>query len=89
MTIAILKIKIMPEQGINKEELEKALKETIEKINGKLNKIEEQEVAFGLKAIIATFVWPESQETSLAEEAIKNISGVSSLDIIDYRRAFG
>lgn len=89
MGIAILKIKIMPEQGSNLEDLKAKIKEKIEKVNGEVNAIEEQEVAFGLKSLIVTIAWPEEQGTEKAEEAVSNIKSVSSLDIIDYRRAFG
>ena len=89
MGTALLQIKIMPEQSADLEKLKQEIKEKIKNVGGTLNKTEEKEVAFGLKALIATIVWPEEQETSLAEKAISEIKGVSSLDIIDYRRAFG
>jgi elongation factor 1-beta len=89
MGTALLKIKVMPEQGVDVEELKKKIEEAIAKINGKVNSFEEEEVAFGLKALIATIVWPEEQETSQAEDTLKGIEGVSSLDVVDYRRAFG
>ncbi|MEM4270812.1 MAG: hypothetical protein QXO70_01810, partial [Candidatus Pacearchaeota archaeon] len=51
--------------------------------------IEEQDIAFGLKAIIVTIAWPEEKNTDIAENKLKEITGVSSTEIIDYRRAIG
>ncbi len=89
MGIAILKIKVMPEQSSDLEQIKKEIKEKIGAVKGKVDSIEEQEVAFGLKALIVTLTWPEEQETEKAEKAIREVKDVSSLDIIDYRRAFG
>ena len=86
-----MKIKVMPSSPeTNLDELKEKLKEKLKQA-GALNvdKIEEEEVAFGLKALIITAPWPEEQETSKAEDALKEVEDVSSVDIIDYRRAFG
>ena len=89
MATAILKIKIMPETAEKIEGIKKAVEENLTKLNAKNISFELEPIAFGLKAIIATFAWPEELDTDKAENAIKSVSGVSSLDIIDYRRAFG
>ena len=62
---------------------------SIEKEKGVLVRYEEQPIAFGLKALIATLAWPEEKDTELVEQIFKKIKGVSSVDIIDYRRAIG
>ena len=59
----------------------------IEEIKGSLTNSEEQEIAFGLKALIVYVRIDENIETGLVEDSLRNIQGVSSLDIIDYRRA--
>lgn len=89
MGVAALKLKIMPEQGINLEKLKKEIELSLKKAGAINFTFEEQEIAFGLKSLIVTIAWPESSETEKAEEAIRKINGVSSLDVIDYRRAFG
>ena len=33
--------------------------------------------------------WPEEKETELIIEGLKKVKGVSEVDIVDYRRAFG
>ena len=69
------------------EALKGKLKETVEKFQGKVNQIEEEPIAFGLKALILTISMDETNETSPLEEAMKNLEEISSLDVIDYRRA--
>jgi len=90
MAVTALKIKILPESpDTNLEELGKQVEESLKKSGAvRIDKIEEEEIAFGLKALIVTLAWPESLETEKAEQACQ-ISGVSSCEIIDYRRAFG
>jgi elongation factor 1-beta len=88
MGTALIKYKIMPE-GIpeNFDNLKNKLKETVENFKGQVNQIEEEPIAFGLKAIILTISMDESNETTPLEEALKNLEDISSLDVIDYRRA--
>jgi translation elongation factor aEF-1 beta len=50
---------------------------------------EVQELAFGLKALMAKMAWDEEKETELIVEKLKGVEGISEVDIVDYRRAFG
>ncbi len=87
---AIIQIKILPSGvDVDLESMKKKVEDVINENNGMFNKIEEQEVAFGLKALVATFLWPETQEQEDIEKAIEGIENVSSTQIIDYRREFG
>ena len=86
--VAALKIKVMPEQDSDLENLKTEVKETLEKAGAIKTEIQEEDIAFGLKALIVTIAWPEDKETEEAETAL-DIKGVSSVQIIDYRRAFG
>jgi len=90
MGTAVLKLKIMPESPKTKlEDIKSKIQESLKKVGAiKIQEIKEQEIAFGLKALIVTLAWPESLGTEKAELAAK-IPGVSSVQIIDYRRAFG
>lgn len=90
MANAILKIKIMPESiETNLKNLLKNLKTKIKEVGGILADSEEQEIAFGLKTLIITIMWPEEKDTSIIEDVLKSIKGVSNIDILDYRREFG
>ncbi|MEM3405528.1 MAG: elongation factor 1-beta [Candidatus Pacearchaeota archaeon] len=83
-------MKVLPENpSVDLKLIKSEIEKNIKKNNGKLEKFEEEPIAFGLKALIVTISWPESQDTNLVEEMIKKIKNVSSVDIIDYRRAFG
>jgi len=90
MALAIIKIKIMPENlEVDLKKIEKSLIEKCDKVSAVLNKVETQDIAFGLKALVATIGWPEEKSQEELEKEIKSISGVSSTEIIDYRRAIG
>lgn len=88
MAITSLKIKIMPEQDIDLEKLKENIADSLKKAGAVSSSIEVEEIAFGLKALIITIAWPESLDTEIAEKSCK-IEGVSSIQVVDYRRAFG
>lgn len=90
MAMTALKIKMMPESPeTNLDEIKKEAEVLLAK-EGALNiSFEEEPIAFGLKALIATMAWPEQFDTDKAENILRDIKKVSSVEIIDYRRAFG
>ena len=90
MAIVAIKLKIMPE-GVdtNLEDIKQKSMEKASKLGAKNISFTEENVAFGLKAVIMQLAWPEEKETSSLETEISEIEGVSSSQIIDYRRAFG
>jgi elongation factor 1-beta len=90
MGIAAVKIKILPTSpDLDLEEIKATAKELIEKTGGKNASFEQEPIAFGLEAIIAFFAWPEELELESLEQALNKIEGVSSIQVIDMRRAFG
>lgn len=91
MGTAALKIKLMPESP--EDDLE-AIKEKAKALAITHNKvlvhsIEEEDIAFGLKAVIITLVWPEELEQSVIEDEYAKIEHVNSVQIIDFRRVVG
>ena len=71
------------------EHIKESAKKTLEK-EGALNiSFEEKPIAFGLKAIMIKFAWPEEKDTSIIENSLAKIQHASSVNIEDYRRAFG
>jgi len=90
MGTALIRIKIMPSST---EEDLKLIGKQAEKavLHGKGTHYssEEQNIAFGLKAIIISFALDESLELETIERALEKIEGVSSVQVIDMRRAFG
>ena len=90
MGIALITIKIMPSSPeVNLEEIKNKAKIIIEEKQGKKVRFEEEPVAFGLKAVKAFFDLDESQELEPIEESLKEVKNVSSVQVIDMRRAFG
>jgi translation elongation factor aEF-1 beta len=90
MAIVAIIAKVMPDSP--DADLKRIERECEHKLNGMkaLNiSFEEKPVAFGLKALMIKFAWPEEQDTSMIENALGEIEHVSSATIEDYRRAFG
>lgn len=83
-------MRIMPTSPeVDLEKLRKTAKLIIERMGGKNCKFEEEPIAFGLKAVIAFFAWPEELELDSLERFLSKIEQVSSVQVIDMRRAFG
>jgi elongation factor 1-beta len=90
MALAILKLKIMPTSPeVDLGQMRKALEQKVGEIGAKLHSIEEEPIAFGLVALIVIMAWPEEKGMEEAEAALSGIDGVNSVEVIDYRRAFG
>ncbi len=84
----LITYKIMPEcPSLNLEALKEKIKKISEKNKGKLLSSNEQPIAFGLKALNCVVMLDEKEESTPLEESLKKIEGVSSIDVIDYRRA--
>ena len=90
MTIVAVKIKVMPESP------ETDLKGVESEVSGILQRdgvknpiFEIQPIAFGLKALIVMFGWPEEKELEELEGKLNSIEGVGSIEVLDIRRAIG
>lgn len=83
-------VKVMPESpDSDVDEIKEAIKVALESDGAQNISFEVKPFAFGLKAIFAKFAWPEEKDTSIFEDKIAEIEGVSSVNVEDYRRAFG
>ena len=90
MSVAAVKIKIMPDSPeTDIKALEKSVKNILEKQAVKNPVFEIHPIAFGLKALIVLFGWPEEKPLEGLEEKLKKIKEVSSVQVIDIRRAIG
>ncbi len=90
MGIAAVKIKILPTStDVDLEELKATICSMIEEKGGKNCKIDQEPLAFGLEALIAFFAWPEEQELESLEQEINALEKVSTVQVVDMRRAFG
>ncbi len=90
MGIMAVKIKIMPKSiETDLVKIEEEIKVVFERTGVKNPKFEVQPIAFGLKALIVLFGWPEEKEFEGFETSLMKIKGVSSVKVIDMRRAIG
>ena len=90
MGIMAVKIKIMPKSlETDLIKIEEEVRVVMEKYGVKNPKFEVQPIAFGLKALIALFGWPEEKEFEGFENSLMKIKGVSSIKVIDMRKAIG
>jgi len=88
---SLIKLKIMPSSV--EEDLEKIrekVKESVEEYGGRNVRFEEEPIAFGLKAVITIFVLEEEgKEIEPLEENLRGMEGVSSVELLDIRKAIG
>ena len=85
-----IKIKLMPSSPeTNLEEIKKHAKIIIEENKGLNVSFEEEPIAFGLKAIIVSFIWSEEKDLEPLEKNLEKMENVVSEKIIDMRRSIG
>ena len=90
MQMKAVKIKIMPSSPeSNLKDIEANVRKILEENNVKNPQFEIEPIAFGLKAIIVMFGWPEDRELEILEEKMGKIRDVSSIQVLDIRRAIG
>jgi len=90
MGLAILQIRIMPE-GVdtNLDEVKKHVEHKIKELGHLLHKTEVKDIAFGLRALEIFVGIDEKRDQSEVEDSLAKIEHVSSVEVLDYRRAFG
>ena len=85
-----VKIKIMPKSlETDLTKIEEEVRIMLKTCDVKNPKFEMQPIAFGLKALIVLFGWPEEKEFEGFENNLMKIKGVSSIKVIDMRRVIG
>jgi len=85
-----VKIKIMPESPESDlKKIEEDAKQVLEKTDAKIHSIEIEPIAFGLKAVIIIFGWPEEKGLDLLEDELSAVEQVSSTEVLEMRRALG
>jgi translation elongation factor aEF-1 beta len=90
MGIIALRMKVLPSGlDVSLDTMKKSVESRLSSYGAKNISFTEEPIAFGLKALIVQVAWPEEKSTDDAENSLKEIEGASSVEIIDYRRAFG
>lgn len=90
MGTAAVKIKLMPSSP--ETDLEKIKDKVSDLISAeeKTNiRFEIEPIAFGLKALIIVFGWPEEKSLDELQAQFEKIENVNSVELIDIRRAVG
>lgn len=88
--MSAVQYKIMPESpDIDLDKVKNEAESKITELGGMPSSSEEQPIAFGLKALVLSFAFPEEKEIDEVGNAINELEGVSSTEMIDYRRALG
>lgn len=81
------KYKLMPEspdEDLN--EIQEEAKKIVETFGGNNKEYAIEPIAFGLKAIIVFFFYPDDKETEGLEEKFSKIKGVASAQLVDMRK---
>ncbi|OUJ19402.1 Translation elongation factor EF-1 beta [Methanonatronarchaeum thermophilum] len=75
------KIKVMPKSPeVDLDELESTIKELV--TMGSVNKVEREDVAFGLKALMLTIVVPDGEGgTEVIEEKLSEVGDIESVRV--------
>jgi elongation factor 1-beta len=90
MGTALITIKMMPESPeADLEAIQKKAKTIVEDKGGERPSTKTEPIAFGLNAVVLNFAMDESLSQDQFEEPLKEIKQVSSVEITDFRRAFG
>lgn len=90
MGFTAVQMKIMPDSpSANLQEIEKKAHDLINSMHKTQVKVEEEPIAFGLKAIILSFAWNDEIDTEKLEAELAKIEHVSSVETLDIRKAFG
>ena len=90
MGTALVIIKMMPTSpDVDLEVIQTKVREVIAEKQGNNVATRTEPVAFGLNAIVVNFAMDESMSVDDFEDALKEIEGVNSAEVTDFRRAFG
>ena len=92
MATVVVSLKIMPESpDVDLDKLSEEILSNVKDFNKEAEtKVEKEAIGFGLSSLKVLFTMKEEQgDTELLENKIKNIEGVSSVEVVDVRRAIG
>ena len=91
MASVIITLRIMPESpDSNLKKIEEQVSRLVKEFGGKVGKVEEIPVAFGLKSVNIMFIMDESLgSTEVLEKKATEVPEVNSAEVIDVRRAVG
>lgn len=81
------KYKLMPESpSVDLKKIETHAKKIVEEFGGTNKEYEIQPIAFGLKAVIVFFFYPDDKNIESMDEKLAKIPEVASCELIDMRK---
>jgi elongation factor 1-beta len=81
------KYKLMPTSpDVNLKTIEDSAKKIVEEFGGKNKEYLIEPIAFGLKAVIVFFFYPDDKNIDSIEQKFTNIKDVASVQLIDMRK---
>jgi translation elongation factor aEF-1 beta len=81
------KYKLMPESTeADLDEIQELAKKIVEDFGGKNKEYSIEDIAFGLKAVIVFFFYPDDKNIDSMEEKLSKIPNVASAQLIDMRK---
>jgi elongation factor 1-beta len=90
MGFTAVQMKLMPTSPeVDLKAIEKKAEEIINSMHKTQVRIEEEPIAFGLKAMILSFAWNDEVDIEVLEAKFQEIENVSSVEVLDIRKAFG
>ena len=73
----------------NRQEIEKEARKVLKRLPCSLHAVEEEPIGFGIVGLVLTISWPDDEDPEVLEETLKKLMNVSSVSIVDMRRAVG
>lgn len=73
----------------NLERIKDEAEKKIKKLGAFLHSSSQEDIAFGLKALILLIGWPEDKSPDELETQLSSLKDIKSAQIIDVRRAIG
>jgi elongation factor 1-beta len=81
------KYKLMPTSPeVDLEKIKESAKKIVEELGGDNKEYSEEPIAFGLKAIIVFFFYPDDKNTEELIDKFSTIENVASAQLIDMRK---
>ena len=81
------KYKLMPvSPEVNLKEIEESAKKIVEEFGGKNKEYSIEPIAFGLKAVIVFFSYPDDKNIESIDDKFSRIENVASVQLIDMRK---
>lgn len=85
-----IKIKILPnDPSSNIDDLKEPVRKIIKTFQGDVKEFQVEPIAFSLESLIVLFEIQENKDTEQIEKSLEDLDEISSIQVLDIRRAVG